>query len=82
MSLGQGISSLTLDHAVLQQVADSLSPEHLIQRCRKWVSYLAPFFSREERDAGCQHRFFITQIEYCHNLIFRRRAVRTVNRIH
>ena len=63
------------DPAILQQVADSLSPEDLITRCRKWVSYLAPFFSRQERDSGCQHRFFITQVEYCHNLIFRRRAV-------
>ena len=36
---------------------------------------LAPFFTRQEREHGCQHRFFMTQVEYCHNLIFRRRAV-------
>ena len=61
--------------AVLQELADSLSPEQLVARCRRWVSYLAPFFTRQEREHGCQHRFFMTQVEYCHNLIFRRRAV-------
>jgi hypothetical protein len=63
------------DPAVLQELADSLSSEQLVARCRRWVSHLAPFFTRQEREHGCQHRFFMTQVEYCHNLIFRRRAV-------
>ena len=34
-----------------------------------------PFFSdRERRQAGCQHRLFFSQIEFCDNLIFYRRA--------
>jgi hypothetical protein len=35
-----------------------------------------PFFTAKERDeAGCQHWLFFSQIEFCDNLIFRRRAV-------
>ena len=34
-----------------------------------------PFFSASERErAGCQHRLFFSQVEFCDNLIFRRRA--------
>src|SRR5206468_10020125 len=37
--------------------------------------YLTPFFTdTEHRKAGCQHRIFFAQVEYCDNLIFRRRA--------
>ena len=34
-----------------------------------------PFISdRERKQAGCQHRLFFSQVEYCDNLIFHRRA--------
>lgn len=34
-----------------------------------------PFFTAKERaEAGCQHRLFFSQIEFCDNLIFHRRA--------
>ncbi len=34
-----------------------------------------PFFTAREREhAGCQHRLFFSQVEFCDNLIFRRRA--------
>jgi len=34
-----------------------------------------PFFTAAEREnAGCQHRLFFSQVEYCDNLIFHRRA--------
>ena len=61
---------------MLQHIADSFSPGPLIARVRKWLAYLTPFFTKEERNEhGCHHRLFVAQIEYCHNLIFRRRAV-------
>ncbi len=34
---------------------------------------LSLFFTGRE-DAGCQHRLFFSQIEFCDNLIFHRRA--------
>ena len=68
--------SACADPEMLQGIADELLPGHLISRARKWLGYLTPFFTREERDQhGCHHRLFVAQIEYCHNLIFRRRAV-------
>jgi len=34
-----------------------------------------PFITdKERRQAGCQHRLFFAQVEYCDNLIFHRRA--------
>jgi hypothetical protein len=40
------------------------------------LTRLVPFFTREERlRHGCQHELYFFQVEYCDNLIFRRRAV-------
>jgi hypothetical protein len=59
----------------LQQLADSLTPRHLVTCGQKWLAHLTPFFSTREREqAGCQHRLFFSQVEFCDNLIFRRRA--------
>ena len=42
---------------------------------QKWLAHLTPFFTaREREEAGCQHRLFFSQVEFCDNLIFRRRA--------
>ena len=63
------------DPEVLQQLSDSLLPYDVIACGQKWLAYLTPFFSERERKlAGCQHRIFFAQVEYCDNLIFRRRA--------
>ncbi len=63
------------DPEALQQLADSLTAHDLIACGQKWLAYLTPFFTEEERkQAGCQHRLFFAQTEYCDNLIFRRRA--------
>jgi hypothetical protein len=52
-----------------------LLPYDLITCAQKWLTYLVPFFTAKERRlAGCQHRLFLSQIEYSDNLIFRRRA--------
>ena len=59
----------------LQQLADSLDPRELLTCGQKWLARLTPFFTAKEREeAGCQHRLFFSQIEFCDNLIFRRRA--------
>lgn len=59
----------------LQQLADSLTARDLLTCGHKWLACLTPFFrERERRQAGCQHRLFFAQVEYCDNLIFRRRA--------
>jgi len=63
------------DPKKLQQLADSLTVRDLLTCGQKWLAYLTPFFTASERrQAGCQHRLFFSQVEYCDNLIFHRRA--------
>lgn len=59
----------------LQELADSLSSRDLTACAHKWLAAFTPFFTEKERKhAGCQHRLFFAQVEYCDNLIFHRRA--------
>jgi hypothetical protein len=61
--------------ARLQELADSLTPRDLLQCGQKWLAAFTPFITDKERKhAGCQHRLFFSQVEYCDNLIFHRRA--------
>ncbi len=63
------------DPEALQKIADSLAPEDLIHCGHKWLNRLVPFFQpQERREAGCWHQLFFAQVEYCENLVFRRRA--------
>jgi DNA-binding transcriptional ArsR family regulator len=63
------------DPEALQALADSLTPQDLLACGQKWLAALTPYFTPEERQpAGCQHRLFFAQTEYCDNLIFKRRA--------
>jgi hypothetical protein len=56
-------------------MADSLTGNDLIRCGHKWLKRLIPFFSGpERREHGCWHQLFFSQVEYCDNLIFRRRA--------
>jgi hypothetical protein len=59
----------------LQELADSLTTRDLLRCAQKWLAVFTPFFSAaERRQAGCWHRVFFSQAEYCDNLIFFRRA--------
>jgi hypothetical protein len=59
----------------LQQLSDQMSAKDIAICARRWFSKLVPFFSKEERlHLGNQHRLFVSQVEYCNNLIFHRRA--------
>jgi len=61
--------------ARLQELSDSLSPRDLATCGQKWLARLTPFFTAGERQqAGCQHRLFFSQVEFCDNIIFHRRA--------
>ena len=59
----------------LQELADQLSPRDLVTCGQKWLARFTPFFTAAEREhAGCQHRLFFAQVEFCDNLVFNRRA--------
>src|SRR5258708_16975023 len=61
--------------ARLQALADSLTAKDLLRCGQKWLAAFTPFITDKERkQAGCQHRLFFAQVEYCDNLIFHRRA--------
>ncbi|HKU23920.1 MAG TPA: hypothetical protein VJQ54_00535 [Candidatus Sulfotelmatobacter sp.] len=63
------------DPEALQRMADSLTAEDLTRCGHKWLNRLIPFFRPEERrEHGCWHQLFFSQVEFCENLIFRRRA--------
>jgi hypothetical protein len=56
-------------------LADSLTPWDLLSCGQKWLARLTPFFTaRERQESGRQHRLFFSQVEFCDNLIFPRRA--------
>jgi hypothetical protein len=59
----------------LQELADSLTAHDLSSCGQKWLACLTPFFKESERkEAGCQHRLFFSQVEYCDNLKINRRS--------
>ena len=63
------------DPRMLQELADSIEARDIISCAQKWVTGFTPFFKEEERKyGGCQHRIFFSQVEFCDNLIFKRRA--------
>ena len=63
------------DPTRLRELADAVMPRDLARCAQKWLRALTPFFTpSERREAGCQHRLFLSQVEYCDNLIFQRRA--------
>jgi hypothetical protein len=57
----------------LQQLSDAFTSEHIVQSVQAWMARLLPFFSANERQQGYHHQLYMTQIEYCHNLVFNQR---------
>src|SRR6202048_3015246 len=59
----------------LQALANSLIHRDLVTCGQKWLAHLTPLFTaREREEAGCRHRLFFSQVEFCDNLVFRRRS--------
>jgi hypothetical protein len=58
----------------LQQLADGFSADDIRSRVHFWLAGLIPFFSDTERQQGYRHQLYMSQMEYCHNLIFHRQA--------
>lgn len=65
----------------LQALADAFAPPHILACAHRWLAQLVPFFTdHERRHQGFGYRLFVSQVEYCNNLIFERRAA--LDRIH
>jgi hypothetical protein len=62
------------DPAALQAAADRLSADLIRQRLDYWTLIVGPKFSQTDRQAiNLKRHYSIQQVEYCRNLIFRRR---------
>lgn len=60
------------DPHALQKAADSLTPEIITEQLDYWILIVGPKFSKRERRLMNLRRFYaMSQIEYCHNFIFR-----------
>jgi hypothetical protein len=58
----------------LQELSDAFAPADILQPVDSWLARLLPFFSDAERQEGFRHKLYLTQVEYCRNLIFHKRA--------
>ena len=68
------------DPVALQEAFNSIDPEIIRERLEHWTFMPGPKFSRHERDSMDLHRYyFINQIEYALNLIFKRnKSIHTI----
>jgi hypothetical protein len=57
----------------LQKAADSLTPQLIQQRLNYWTFVLGPKFGpRDRRAAKLERSYYVHQIEYCQNFVFRK----------
>jgi hypothetical protein len=63
------------DPARLQALADAFGPDHLQACARRWLAALVPFFQEEgHAPPSPGYGLFVSQAEYCTNLVFHQRA--------
>lgn len=58
----------------LQELSDAFAPADIAACVDAWLNRLLPFFSESERQQGFRHQLFMGEMEYCHNLVFHKRA--------
>jgi hypothetical protein len=58
----------------LQELSDAFAPADIMASVQTWLARLLPFFSESERQQGFRHQLFMGEMEYCHNLVFHKRA--------
>lgn len=58
----------------LQALANAFGPDDISHAVDRWLPRLLPFFSDAERQQGYAHQLFMTQMEYCHNLLFKKQS--------
>ena len=63
----------------LQELSDAFTPGDMVSTVDTWIARLLPFFTDAERQEGYRHQLYMSQIEYCNNLIFKDR--RTLDRL-
>ena len=65
----------------LQELADQFSHEHIVPFAHRWLAQLVPTLTpAEQRRQGYGFRLFVSQVEYCDNILFHERAA--LDRLH
>jgi hypothetical protein len=65
----------------LQELADQFSAAHIIPFAHRWLTQLVPTLTpTEQRRHGYGFRLFVSQVEYCDNILFHERAA--LDRLH
>jgi hypothetical protein len=60
--------------ARLQELADAFGPDDVLQALHRGLDQWLPFFTPAEKQQGFRHHLYVSQVEYCHNLVFHQRA--------
>lgn len=58
----------------LQELSDAFAPGDILRPVEARLEALLHFFTPSEREQGYRHQLFMAQMEYCHNLIFHKKA--------
>jgi hypothetical protein len=61
------------DHRAFQRALASLTHQAIARFCDRWVYRCIHLFPPQARRQGFRYQWFLDQVEYCHNMIFRRR---------
>jgi hypothetical protein len=59
------------DTKVFQRACQALTAAAIERWANRWVYRCIPLFSPAARQAGFHYQWYLDQVEYCHNLIFR-----------
>ena len=60
--------------ARLQELADAFGPDDLLAALHRALDQWLPFFTPVEKQHGYRHHLYVSQVEYCHNLVFSKQA--------
>ena len=64
-----------------QELADQFSHEHIVPFAHRWLAQLVPTLTpSEQRRQGYGFRLFVSQVEYCDNILFHERVA--LDRLH
>ena len=58
------------DVCALQRICSRLNDDPLWEFADRWIYKFVPILARE-REAGYYYRYFIAQVEYSHNIVFK-----------
>jgi len=58
----------------LQELADTFGSQQILGAVEPLFARWLPYFTSQEQQQGYRHSLYMTQMEYCHNLVFRKQA--------